>query len=171
MRVRSRKWSNGKQAWFMDYIMDGIRQRRKIPGALTRKEAQEIADRWFADRKRREFLGEMAGPTATQECLTLYDMLIRDRERVGGAESTRVSEKNQANVLCRILGNARKVSSISNALIETYKATRMDEGVAPRTCNIELQLLKAALNRAVRFKLIHKLPLRDYQGSRARKRA
>src|ERR1043166_9333280 len=95
MKVRERRRKSGQREYYMDFRFAGQRVRKVIPCAKSRTEAREIAEIHFADLKRRELLGDLAGPTASEQSLTLSALLEADRKRVGIADSTRTSERFQ----------------------------------------------------------------------------
>lgn len=158
MEVRKRRSPAGKLMYVMDYRHNGERRRVTLKGVRSMSEAREVAELRYGELKRKEALGELAGPTVAEKCLTLKQLIDRDVERTGIADRTRRAEKEHAKPLFRILGENTRVMSLTTGLIEEFKRSRAKEGMAPRTINLTLQHLRAALNRAHRTRLISRVP-------------
>lgn len=158
MKVRQRKRKSGATYWFMDFTLNGQRQQVPIKGVKTKREAEDVAKLYWAKVTRENLLGEYAGPSAVEQSLTLKGLLETDRERVNISDATRSMEARNAKPVLRILGERTPVASLTPALVEKYKRTRQDEGRASRTINMELKLLNAAINRAVKLRKLCKAP-------------
>jgi integrase len=163
MDVRS--WSlrcyRGKRGrrWFVDVLTDGKRIRAVIRQAKTKEEALELAPKIVEDIRRGNTPGDGSSPSVMEGSITLAGALEADNSRTGIAERTRQSEVNQAGHLSRILGAGKALLSLSHDDIETYKKHRQGDGVKPRTINLELQLLRAMLNRLLKANKISRVPV------------
>lgn len=164
MKVRKRTWttSAGKRrsAWFMDYTdpLTGERRRETIPAARDKADAQDFAEDLYRGKVRAARLGEAAGPTESERALTLSQLFDWDAKRPGVRPRTLKSEACHRKPLEQILGAGTPVLAITTAEVERFKSERERAGRKPRTINLGLELLRAALNRARRERLISRIP-------------
>lgn len=179
MKLRRRTRASGAVVWFMDYRLRGERRQVVIPGirldptpdlkpgtaAWTRaikkgeKQAQEIAETYFLDLRRKDILGELAGPTLGEKMLTLEQAFREDLERHGISAWTRVMEREKADTILRILGKETRVANLAPAAIERYVKTRTAEGVKASTINTELTRFRGTLNRLHKRGRISRVPV------------
>lgn len=147
-----------RASYFVDFRIGGQRTRETLKGVRTKAEADELANDIYQDAYRRHRLGEEAGPTRAELSLTLGELLEHDALRPGIRDRTRESEKTHAKPLKNILGQDTPVLTITTAAVEGFKSKRSGDGLSPRTVNIQLELLRAVLNRAKREGLISRVP-------------
>ncbi|MCX7018377.1 MAG: tyrosine-type recombinase/integrase [Candidatus Sumerlaeota bacterium] len=159
MKVRTRNTAMGRTVYFVDYRdANGARMRRDILNARNKTEAQSIANVLYGGVAMKKLLGDAAPPDVTEKMFTLAALLDADAGRFGIADSTRAVEKYQAQNLIRVFGAGFRALDLSGKTVDDYKAARTRETAKPRTVNIELQLLRAAINRAVRAGLLSRPP-------------
>jgi integrase len=162
MKVRKRTWkdANGKRrsAWVMDYVEDGIRRRQTLK-VEDRKDAELLASQLWVDIQKRSVLGDDAPASELQKALNVEMLLSWHSSRPGISDATRALEKRNAKPLIRILNGRTLVHTINSAKLDAYKKQRHDqEKKAPRTVNMELALLSAAMNHGREAGKVHRVP-------------
>lgn len=167
MKLRKRTWKTAegekRQRWFMDATdpLTGERVRETIPDSIrTEAEARDFASAWHADRVRRAKLGELAGPSIEERCLTLGALLEADANRAGISPATARGERQSHRVLFRAIVPATRVLELKGVHVERYKRQMEGEGLKPRSIAYPLQVLRAALNRAVANGILSRVPCR-----------
>lgn len=161
MKVRKRTWTgpDGKpqHAYQMDYTdpQTGKRKRPNLEGVTSMAEANREAALFYSHLTHKHRAGENARPSPVEQVLTLKQLLDADRQRPGITERTRKSELCHAQPLQRILGEEQLLLDLTTSRVEHFKKTRLQERVkrsvrkvGPRTINLSLELLRAALKRA-----------------------
>lgn len=171
MKIFTRTRTSGALVFIMDLRLNGERRQVVVPGVKVEpsatlkpgtrawekavreaeQDAKDAAERYFADAKRKEFLGELAPPSLREKTMELEEALAKDRSRPGISEQTRIFEREQAAALIAFFGAKRRVATIKETDIEAFKEFRKAEASerprSNRTVNMTLQVLKAFLNR------------------------
>jgi integrase len=167
MKVFQRSWTaalgSTKSSWCVRFHDPTTARevKRTLKGVATKREADAAAALIFADVTRRAMLGKDAGPSLAQRNLTLGRMLADDVKRSGIAESTRRTEREGAHTpLVRFFGEGRAVVALDGREIERFRKWRLDAGLSVRSANLPLQVLRAAINRAVADGRLYEAPCR-----------
>lgn len=166
MQVSQRKWKgkDGKahSYWRMDFVnpTTGQRERKQIPGVVSKTEAVAAASMLFSEMQKRAAMGEAAGPTLAEKALTLKALLEADNTRTGIAENTRRNEAKLRKQLLAGFGETIRVLALNPQTIERYKKGRIGAGIGPVTINHELTLLAGALSRARRGGRLCRVPVK-----------
>jgi integrase len=152
-RYKLRRVQNpsGRPSWMMDGYHKGRRIRRVVSGE-TKREAHGNADKVWA-----QLTLEINAPP--EAIIRLGDALEAHRARPGVSPWTVEWERRCAARLGEVLGAETPLARITTAEIERYKTERGGK-VAPRTCNMELQVLKACLNWLVEMGYASAVPCR-----------
>jgi integrase len=139
--------------WYTDFYYNGQRIRRKIPLA-TRK---DLADQFENDLKRK-YLTDQIGLNENKP-IPVADVEEKFYNYIENNLSP-LYLKRTKQALSLILPplKAKFIDNITEAKIEKYKETRQKK-VSVSTVNIELNILKVMLNRAVLQKWIPKNPV------------
>jgi len=149
MSVKVRKSRNGK-GWEVDVNVTtpvGKKVRERSDAPVSSKTA---AQRWG---QQREHVLAMQGKEEKKEVPTLEDFQERflDYSDVNNKPST-VAAKRSAlkDHLVPTFGRMR-LDSIGPAVVESYKATKLKEGLAAKSVNNHLAILRTLLNLAVEW--------------------
>ncbi len=157
--LRHVKNTAGKLVWMLDGYHNGARHRKVMPGP-TKREAKEQANAAWAKIT-------FSGPA--ESMISLSGALEAHRARPGISPWTVSLERRCAKKLMDILGGNTPVKEITTFAVERFKKIR-GEGVAPRTCNMELQILRACLNWLKDMKCISSVPCEVVKLPESRKR-
>ena len=132
-------------------------QIRRSTGATTKKGALEFE---------RKVLNALGGATQTpdlnQHSWTFKDLMIRyltEHSKATKRPSSYRRDQSLAAHLVKTFGEQR-LQDIRPAMVVAYKTRRRMEGAAPRTINLELGLMRHALNKALKeYEWVNKNPV------------
>ena len=146
-----------REFWIVDVKYrhrDGrIERVRKVPRRQTRA---------AADKLEREILDALENGKAYQEeeaDVPTLGQFAKDFMKVYASVNNKASEKHTKGVLLRLhllpaLGNSR-LDRIGTRDVEKYKARKLSEGLAPKTINNHLAVLRRILRVAVEWEVIN----------------
>lgn len=169
---REYKTKDGETRWsfLLDVTIDGKRIRRTLKGADTLKQARRMASTLL-----RGLEAELDGKKSRRRLpLPLEAVLEHDRERVGISPFTARQEAASAKHLVRILGAKFDLSRMTGADVDSFIRQRASEcyrgkQISPRTVNLDLELLRAALVRLVDQGRLSEMPCKIKPLPRVRK--
>lgn len=136
--------------WYLDYVVEGRRVRKKIGQS---KRLAELAMADIQVKLERKEIG------FTRSDKKLAD-LIKEYLRHSQAHTTQMSHLLNIHVLKKlqkVLGSP-SLKNITHFQIEKFKNKRREEGAKPGTVNRELAVIKALFNRGVEWGFLIKSP-------------
>ena len=148
-RIYQRAGKNGS-IWYLDYLVDGRRVRRRVG---TSKRLAELA---LADVKVKIERKEL-GFTTKDRKLAHF---IQEYLEYAKSNKAPKSYLRDIEVLKHFTGiiPVDRLAAITPAQLEAYKAKRREQGAKPGTVNRELNTIKAMLNKAVAWGYLSKNP-------------
>lgn len=160
-RIYSWAGKKGTQ-WFVDYVVDGRRVRKRVGHS---KKMAELALADIQVKLERRELGFQAKDK------NLPDFLL---EYLEYAKSNKASKSHERDVQTlkhfRRLIESDRLAAITAPQMEAYKARRQKEGAKASTINRELNTIKAMLNKAVAWGYLSKSPAQTVKKLKEHKR-
>ncbi len=139
--------------WWIDFTYRGRRYRYSLR-TTQKKIAEEILRDTESKIARGEFLGEVED-VPFEEFLDHYLAITRRQKSPKGFEQ----DLNASKHLRKYFGGI-SLSLLTPESIERYKTYRLSTGVKPVTVNRDLQVLRAMLNKAVRWGYLRENPMK-----------
>lgn len=147
--LRKRKWSTGKTTWSIRYRHEGKMKSFNI-GETDRRTAEKVKtkfDNQFAQGIiPQDITASRPEPVEAEPKLSQLAVWTREYAETNKDRLTSVREQHAFTAYIQTLGDL-KLSEISPAIIESYKAKRL-KSVTPSTVNIEIRMLNTALAQA-----------------------
>jgi len=143
-----------KDVWWAIFRIDGRQKWVKI-GSVSKTTAREILrglEETYA-KKRYGLLDEK------NVSFKSYSEEYLKYSKTNKAERTYERDITSLNSLLRYFENS-PLPSISGYQIEQFKTARLEEGVSPRTVNIELRCLSHMFNKAVEWNYLRESPFK-----------
>jgi site-specific recombinase XerD len=140
-RLYQWKGKKGATHWYVDYALDGRRIRKRVD---TNKHLAELA---LADIRVKLERRELGFQVKDKD----VDAFIQEYLQYAKTNKSPASHSRNDIVLrhFRAFIKADRLRGITHAMIEAYKAQRLEGGTNASTINTELNTIKAFLNRAV----------------------
>jgi integrase len=143
MKIRTRKLRTGKTAYLLDAYIDGRRVRVHLDATTAKEAEREGRRKWCELEDNRQLVeARRAAPYTVRRALESY------RDRPGVIAVTREYESWRYAHLLPALGDI-KLASLVDRDVDTYREARL-KTAAPRTVNMEIGILAAAIKYAHR---------------------
>jgi len=136
--------------WYLDYIVDGRRVRKKCG------HHKRLADLALADvrvKLERKELGFQVKDRPVEDFIQEYLQYAKNNKSRASYERNEIVLRTFQEFL-----QVDRLRAISPAMIEAYKGHRLKGGTKPSTINTELNTIKAMLNKAVAWGHLAKNP-------------
>ena len=136
--------------WYIYYRKDGKRIRKSV--GPDREIAEAVRNKIEQELLMERFLGI---PQAVHRETTLGQ--LAERYIQYAYQHKRSADRDEYIIRRHLLpffGPRTFIKELTQASVEAYKASRLHDGVKPRTVNYELAVLRAMLNRAVDWGLL-----------------
>lgn len=161
MKVRKRTWTWGgkkRSAWQVTFTdpTTGKRVQRNLEGVRTKADADEAAFDIYSALCKSARKGERV-PTQAELYLSLKEFLAQDLDRPIKPR-TRALERHRHKPIMAYFGETTAVSAIDLESLRKYQTKRPGKPVANSTINDELQVLRAAFNRALEEGRLARVP-------------
>lgn len=145
-RVYARKGRRGKNVWYVDYTVEGVRRRERV--GYSQRQAEEALQSRLTDIRRRKFDRILPEPS-----VTLSEIWPRYLKHSEAAKSRRQVQR-EVGIYRRHLEplfGSSNLNEITAEQVESYQAERKAEGRSASTINKEVQLLKNVCKKAVQW--------------------
>jgi len=153
--VYTRKTKEGKDRWYLDYIVSGERKRHIVKNAQTRAEAVLVLQEKIAEAF------SVAHNSRTKNRRTkfqeLADSYINEYAKIN-KRSWRSDRYRIEAHMKSFFGNM-DLEDIDPRSIENYRAERLEMGVTKSTVNREITIMKKMFNLAIDWKLTYENPV------------
>lgn len=153
-RIYSRTGKKGT-LWYLDYQVDGRRIRKRIG------KSKRIAELALADvevKLERKEAGFAVKDRALHDFIREYLAYAKGNKAKNSCARDEITLRHFSDFI-----QADKLSAVTAAKLEAYKAFRREQGVKPSTLNRELNTLKAMFNKAVAWGALAQNPAKSVQ--------
>jgi integrase len=152
--ARIYSWSGKKgTCWFLDYVVDGRRVRKRV------SKSKKLAELALADLQVKIERKELGFQVKDKN----LDDFFREYLQYAKTNKSPASHSRNDIVLrnFRAFVKVERLRGITPAIVESYKAHRLEGGTKASTINTELNTIKAMLNRAVVLGYLLKNPCKE----------
>ncbi len=139
--------------WYLDYALDGRRVRKRVG---TNKRLAELALADVQVKLERRELGFQVKDKNLNDFIQEYLQYAKTNKSPASYSRNEIVLRN-----FRSFAKAERLNGITSAMIENYKAHRLEAGTKASTINTELNTIKAMLNRAVSLGYLARNPCRE----------
>ena len=139
--------------WYLDYAVDGRRVRKRVGKS---KKLAELALADIQVKLERRELGFQVKDKNLDDFIREYLQYAKTNKTASSCSRNDVVLRN-----FRAFIKAERLRGITPAMIENYKAHRLEGGTKASTINTELNTIKAFLNRAVALGFLASNPCRE----------
>lgn len=153
-RIYSRTGKKGT-LWYLDYQVEGRRIRKRI-GKSKRLAELALAD--IEVKLERKEAGFAVKDRALQDFIREYLVYAKGNKAKNSCARDEITLRHFTDFI-----KADKLSAVTAARLEAYKAWRREQGAKPSTLNRELNTLKAMFNKAVAWGALAHNPAKSVQ--------
>lgn len=153
--VYTRKTKGGKDRWYIDYNVSGVRKRQVVKDAQTRAEAvialqEKVAEAFDVSHNSRT----RKPKTKFRE---LADLYINDYAKINKRSWKDDMYRIEAHM--KLFFGDCELQNITPLMIEKYRAERLKTGVSKSTVNREITIMKKMFNLAIDWNLANTNPV------------
>ena len=145
-RTYKRKDRRGREVFYIDYTVLGVRKRERV--GYDKRQAEDALESRKTDIRRRKFDGILPDPTCRLE--EIWKRYLPHSRTTKSAKQVDREINIYNKHLIPAFGST-PLNKITKEQVEAYQARRRDEGIAPATVNKELQLLKNVTKKALEW--------------------
>jgi len=153
-RIYSRTGKKG-MLWYVDYQTDGRRVRKRVG------KSKRIAELSLADievKLERKEAGFAVKDRPLTDFIAEYMTYAKGNKAKNSCARDEITLRHFTDFI-----KADKLSAVTAAKLEAYKAARREQGAKPSTLNRELNTLKAMFNKAVAWGALSQNPAKSVQ--------
>lgn len=165
-------FKDDKGRWWLDYYTPDGKRRRKMVGE-SKREAETLLAKLRVDKARGEYVDQSSAPPFDEFC-------VQFMERHGNHKRSYAKCEGTIEKLKEFFGSLR-LSQITAGHIERYRLMRLAEkshrnperSVSRTSVNREVEIIRAMLNKAVRWGMLARNPacqVQDYDENNYRER-
>ncbi len=159
--ARIYRWvgKKGLAHWYVDYALDGRRVRKRVG---TNKRLAELALADIRVKLERRELGFQVKDKDLDAFIQEYLQYAKTNKSAASYSRNDIVLRN-----FRAFIKVERLLAITPAMIEDYKAYRVEGGIKASTINTELNTIRAMLNRAVALGYLAKNPCKEVRKLKA----